>query len=338
MTALAEQTTFRDWWNQEHIALPEVTESEFDDWGREVGKAYAFASWKAVDWATEAKERGYEYDRIAEILGRPEGSCRSLVKIGRAYPPVTRRYNLGPSFYDAAVTLPEGERGTALSEAIEQSYTRDQFRAFVGEFKRLRGIPEDPKPEQPAWNNGNGGRFGATADKTEKDALPKRETKPLEPDNTPDVFQGPDTQSPVDEQGRELVRAFNALSSEAAAELVKRGQVPEPSPHTTYVPDEPPTPEEFTGLVQNAEHWKLQADIARDNSAAAERHNSELTLEIERLRDTMASWADNQISLPDRTLEELRKRLGKYMLTHTESDWGISEFADYTLWKEWRPR
>lgn len=172
MEALTEKTTFRDWWNQEHISLPEVPEDEFNEWGREVGKAYAFASWKAVDWATEAKERGYEYDRIAEILGRPEGSCRTLVKIGRAYPPVTRRYNLGPSFYDAAKTLPEGERGVALSQAIEQSYTRDQFRAFVGEFKRLRGIPEDPKPEQPAWNNGNGGRFGASADKAETQQTP----------------------------------------------------------------------------------------------------------------------------------------------------------------------
>lgn len=186
MESLTEKTTFREWWNEEHKPLPEITEEEFDKWGMEVGNAYAFASWKAVDWAVEAKDRGYEYARMAAILGRPVGSCRTLVKIGNAYPPVTRRYALGPSFYDTAKVLPVGDRDEVLSKAVENELTRDAFRAFVGEYRKLKAKPDDGI--QPAWNSGNGGEFGDAADKAEKAALPKRETKREDPATSESPF------------------------------------------------------------------------------------------------------------------------------------------------------
>lgn len=117
---------------------------------------------------------------LGGIASRIPKSCRQDFKLD---------WHVYESF--ALKSIPQEVRITGLETAAKmkergQYVTRETLRHSVDPYRQ-------PKPEQPKWNNGEGGRFGAEADKAEKAALPKRETKPLEPDNTPDVFQGAET-------------------------------------------------------------------------------------------------------------------------------------------------
>lgn len=316
---IAERASFKNWWTTDHAPIPtEVVGEEFDAWGAETGRFYSHASWKAVDWCVDAKERGYEYEDMARIMGRPTGSIRNLMKIGRAFPPVTRRYKLGPTFYDAAKALPsEDDRETVLAQAVEQSYTRDEFRAFVAEYRTLKAIPDDPKPPQPAWNNGTGGKFGDQAQRAEStepspfEGQPESElsgnTGKLPCGRCGKVYTPDHDCRPMSESG--MANYAGTIAAVAGIEPVKEGAGGGQRPMQDWLGND----------VGTAPYWENQSKEWHKRAIAAEDANYSLRAEIGTLKAKLAGIWESAVELDEDDMKGL-DAIVKYRKSKFEKD------------------
>lgn len=134
----------------------------FDEWQR-AGQFFAemreAASWALCDWLAYGEAHfGEDYAQALDEMEFSEGYLANLHTLYRAFPPGTRRWPLGKTYYQAVLPLVPAARERILDMVVAQRLSRDEVRQLVAaqpdeERRHKRPVRQVADTQVPSWQD-----------------------------------------------------------------------------------------------------------------------------------------------------------------------------------------